>query len=90
MSNELIKNLEVKIDNAIETIELLRLQVEELEEKNNELIAKTSLLQQENSSLTNCNEDWQKNVNNLLNKLDSANVTAAASAKQPEIEVMGE
>ena len=34
MSEQLLTQLEEKIDNAIENIELLRLQIEELEEKN--------------------------------------------------------
>ena len=39
MTNPLLQKLEEKIDNAIETIELLRLQLEEQEEKLIKLMA---------------------------------------------------
>lgn len=64
MSSELLQKLEGKIDNAIETIELLRLQAEELEEKHSKLL-------NENSSLRNKQAAWEQNLSNMLEKLDA-------------------
>ncbi len=63
MSNQLLEQLEVKIDDIIETVEILRLQVEELESKNEGL-------QAENMSLKNRQAHWEKGLSSLLNKLD--------------------
>ena len=67
MSNELLQKLEHKIENAIESIELLKLQIEELEEKN-------SKLANENSSLKNKQATWEKNLNSMLDKLSNVSV----------------
>lgn len=64
MSSELLQKLEDKIDNAVETIELLRLQNEELEEKN-------SRLNNENTALKNKQAAWEQNLANMLEKLDA-------------------
>lgn len=64
MSSDILQKLETKIDNAIETIELLRLQIEELESKNEKLIL-------ENSSIKERQAAWGENLNIMLNKLDS-------------------
>jgi len=64
MSNELLQRLEDKIDNAIETIELLRLQTEELEDKN-------ARLMQDYSSLKSKQAAWEQNLTNMLEKLDA-------------------
>lgn len=64
MSSELLQKLEEKIDNAVETIELLRLQAEELEEKN-------SRLNNENTALKNKQAAWEQNLATMLEKLDA-------------------
>jgi cell division protein ZapB len=64
MSNELLQKLERKIENAVESIELLKLHIEELEEKN-------SKLANENTSLKNKQASWEKNLNAMLDKLSS-------------------
>ncbi len=64
MSNELLQKLEDKIDNALETIELLRLQNEELEEKYGKLL-------NENNTLKNKHAAWEQNLSNMLEKLDA-------------------
>ncbi len=64
MSSELLQKLEDKIDNALETIELLRLQNEELEDKYAKLL-------EENSSLQNKHTAWEQNLSNMLEKLDA-------------------
>lgn len=64
MSNELLQRLEEKIDNVLETVELLRLQNEELEEKYAKLI-------EDNTSLKNKHTAWEQNLTNMLEKLDA-------------------
>lgn len=63
MSNRLLEKLELKIDDVIETIEILRLQVEELEEKNATLV-------NENTHLKSRQSQWEQGLTTLLNKLD--------------------
>lgn len=64
MSSELLQKLEDKIDNAIETIELLRLQAEELEEKYAKLMADNNALKSKQSA-------WEQNLATMLEKLDA-------------------
>lgn len=64
MSNELLQKLEDKIDNAIESIELLRLQIEELEDQN-------SRAQAENAALKTKQAAWEQNLATMLEKLDA-------------------
>lgn len=67
MSNHLLEQLEEKINSAIEAIELLRIQVEELEEKNQGL-------QKENTTLKGRQTEWEHSLTSLLGKLDSASL----------------
>jgi cell division protein ZapB len=69
MSNRLLEQLEEKIDNAIEAIELSRLQIEELEEKNLKL-------QNENATLKSRQTQWEHSLTSLLGKLDGASLSA--------------
>jgi cell division protein ZapB len=62
MSSQLLEQLESKIDDTIETIEILRLQIEELEEKNIKL-------QDENNVLKDKHTAWEKTLNAMLSKL---------------------
>lgn len=64
MSSELLQKLEDKIDNAIETIELLRLQTEELEDKHARLLS-------DNAALKNKQVAWEQNLSTMLEKLDA-------------------
>jgi len=64
MSTEILQKLEDKIDNAIETIELLRLQTEELEDKYARLLS-------ENTSLKAKQAAWEQNLTTMLEKLDA-------------------
>jgi len=64
MSNHLLEKLEEKIDNVIETIEMLRIEIEDLELKNKTLI-------EENTGLKGRQSQWEQGLNKLLNKLDN-------------------
>ena len=79
MSNEIIHKLEEKIDNAIETIELLRLQIDELEDKSSNLSA-------ECDNLKNIKTEWEKSLSSILNKLDSVDGTTETTVEHNELE----
>ena len=66
MATTLLEKLEEKIDVSIETIELLRLQLEEAEEK----IIK---LEEKNHLLKNRQTEWEQNLAQMLQKLEIAN-----------------
>ena len=68
MSSELLQKLEEKVDTTIETIELLRLQIEELEDRKEKLIG-------ENTKLKEKQDTWEKNLNSMLDKLDVVGVS---------------
>jgi len=56
MSNDLLKQLESKINEAIETIEFSRMEITDLKEKNNEL--------------ENRYEDWEQRLSSLIEKFE--------------------
>lgn len=60
----MLQKLEDKIDNALETIELLRLQNDELEDKYSKLL-------NENNALKNKQAAWEQNLTTMLEKLDA-------------------
>lgn len=64
MAGELLQKLEDKIDNVLETIELLRLQNDELEEKYSKLLNENNLLKNKHSA-------WEENLTTMLEKLDA-------------------
>lgn len=70
MSNPLFQQLETKIDQAIETIEALRAQIEESESKN-------AALQADNSALKARQGQWENNLATLLRKLEGADISSA-------------
>jgi cell division protein ZapB len=72
MSSELLQRLEDKIDNAIETIELLRLQNEELEAKNSRLHEEVTALKSKQAS-------WENNLTTMLEKLDAIEPKASTT-----------
>jgi cell division protein ZapB len=78
MSSELLQKLDDKIDNAIETLELLRLQNEELETKN-------SRLHEEVATLKSKQAAWEQNLTTMLEKLDAIdNKTTATTYVERE------
>ena len=56
MSNNLLKQLEAKINEAIETIEFSRMEITDLKEKNDEL--------------ENRYEDWEQRLSSLIEKFE--------------------
>jgi len=72
MSNDLLKQLEAKINEAIETIEFSRMEITDLKEKNDEL--------------ENRYEDWEQRLSSLIEKFEQLEDVEAVEV-EPEAEV---
>ncbi len=81
MASRLLEQLDKRIDNAIETIEILRLQVEELETKN-------ATLEEENQHLKSRQTQWEQGLNHLLGKLDDPTLNKSISENLQEIDAL--
>jgi len=73
MSNDLLKQLEAKINEAIETIEFSRMKITDLKEKNDEL--------------ENRYEDWEQRLSSLIEKFEQLEDVEAVEAVEVEAEV---
>ena len=71
MSLEILDQLEEKIKQAVETIQLLQLQVEELKEHKNQSQQAREALKHENEQLKNEHRNWQEHIRSLLGKFDN-------------------
>jgi FtsZ-binding cell division protein ZapB len=67
MSHSVFEKLEEKVDAALEAIELLRLQLEDQEELNNNLLT-------ENAGLKTKHNAWEQELASLLRKLENADL----------------
>ncbi len=74
MTSDLLLKLEQKVANAVEVIELLRLQVEELEKENTVLKAE--------------HEKWRRDLTALIKRFDFIDTPAKSSATKQEEEFM--
>ncbi|MFM2481777.1 cell division protein ZapB [Celerinatantimonas sp. YJH-8] len=66
MSFELLEELEAKIQTAVENIELLRMEIDDLKEQN-------SKLSDENNRLTQEQQAWQERLKSLLGRMNNIN-----------------
>ena len=73
MSNDLLKQLEAKINEAIETIEFSRMEITDLKEKNDEL--------------ENRYEDWEQRLSSLIEKFEQLEDVEDVEAVEVEAEV---
>lgn len=73
----LFEQLEIKIDQALETVELLRLEIEDMAEKNR-------ILKEQNDALKHKQHNWENGLNSLLRKLESSdlNMSSASGASE--------
>ncbi|KKD00061.1 MULTISPECIES: cell division protein ZapB [Photobacterium] len=78
MSLEMLEQLEAKVQMAVDTISLLQMEVEELKEKNDNLVslaqelrADRESLAQDNEKLRNDHQAWQERVRTLLGKMET-------------------
>lgn len=77
MSFEMFDKLEAKVQQAIDTITLLQMEIEELKEKKQQLEQDISAaghereaLEQENGQLKESQKMWQDRLQTLLGKMD--------------------
>ena len=77
MSLEVFEKLEAKVQQAIDTITLLQMEIEELKEKNNSLSQEVQTAQQqreelerENNSLKEQQSGWQDRLHALLGSME--------------------
>lgn len=77
MSLEVFEKLEAKVQQAIDTITLLQMEIEELKEKNNALSQEVQHAQQgredlerENSQLKEQQHGWQERLHALLGRME--------------------
>lgn len=71
MSLEILDQLDEKIKQAVETIQLLQLEVEELKEKNNQAQQANEALRNENEQLKAEHHNWQERLHSLLGRIDN-------------------
>ncbi len=77
MSFEMFEKLEAKVQQAIDTITLLQMEIEELKEQNNTLKQESlqvagnhDSLTRENQQLKEEQQQWQERLRTLLGKMD--------------------
>ncbi|NDO80064.1 septal ring assembly protein ZapB [Citrobacter sp. NCU1] len=77
MSLEVFEKLEAKVQQAIDTITLLQMEIEELKEKNNSLVQDVQSaqhqreeLERENHSLKEQQSGWQDRLQALLGRME--------------------
>jgi len=77
MAFEVFEKLEAKVQQAIDTITLLQMEIEELKEKNNSLTQEIQQASSNRESLINENEQlkqeqgvWQERLRSLLSKME--------------------
>jgi len=75
MTLELLEKLENKIQNAVDTISLLQMEVEELKADKAALSEKTEALQAANGQLTEEHQQWQSRLSALVGKIEQAEDT---------------
>ncbi|WP_354622835.1 cell division protein ZapB [Psychromonas sp. MME2] len=75
MTLELLEKLESKIQNAVDTISLLQMEVEELKEDKHSLLEKQNQLQAENAQLIEEHQQWQSRLSALVGKIEQAEET---------------
>ncbi|MGC7561067.1 cell division protein ZapB [Pasteurella sp. PK-2025] len=71
MSLEILDQLEEKIKQAVETIQLLQLEIDELKEKNTQSQQAYDALRNENEQLKSEHQNWQERLRSLLGKIDN-------------------
>lgn len=71
MSFAILDELEGKIKQAIETIQLLQLEIEELKEKNGEANRANETLRQEYEQLKSDHENFQNRLRSFIGQMDN-------------------
>ena len=71
MSLTILDELEAKIKQAVETIQLLQLEIEELKEKNETAKKENEALQQEHEQLKAEQQNFQDRLRSLLGQIEN-------------------
>jgi cell division protein ZapB len=72
MTFELLEKLESKIQNAVDTIALLQMEVEELKQDNQQLFNQSEQHKIENIKLNEEHQQWQSRLSALVGKIEQA------------------
>ncbi|MCP4323897.1 MAG: cell division protein ZapB [Alteromonadales bacterium] len=75
MTLDLLEKLESKIQNAVDTISLLQMEVEELKEDKKSLSEKAEMLESANGKLAEEHQQWQSRLSALVGKIEQAEET---------------
>ena len=75
MTLELLEKLESKIQNAVDTISLLQMEIEELKADKAALSDKAVELESANGKLTEEHQQWQSRLSALVGKIEQAEET---------------
>ncbi len=70
MSFEVLEQLEARVQSAVDSISLLKMELDELKGQNHHLQNENQHLQNENQQLRNDHHAWQERLRNLLGKMD--------------------
>lgn len=70
MSLQILDQLENKIKQAVETIQLLQMEIEDLKEQNNALVAEKNTLSAKVEQQQNELEQFQERLRSLLGQID--------------------
>ena len=77
-TRDLLSTLEHKVEQALEVIELLRLQLDELEEEN-------AILKDDRNMLRAEQEQWRGDLSALIARFDAANISAQHSSTEESV-----
>lgn len=75
MTLELLEKLEGKIQNAVDTISLLQMEIEELKADKEVLSGKAEELQSANNKLSEEHQQWQSRLSALVGKIEEVEET---------------
>ena len=75
MTLELLEKLEGKIQNAVDTISLLQMEIEELKADKVTLSGKAEELQSANNKLSEEHQQWQSRLSALVGKIEEVEET---------------
>jgi cell division protein ZapB len=76
MTFELLEKLEQKINQAVETIALLQMEIEELKAEKANFLVKSEQLQLDNNRLNAEHQQWQDRLSALVGKIEKSEENA--------------
>lgn len=86
MSQDLLSQLERKVSQSLEVIELLKMQIDELESENSMIKAENSQIKSENSELKTEQEKWKNDLKAIIGQFDSVEMKSENKIEEPQVE----